>query len=118
MFGKTIVGVDDSSSGRDAIALAQRLAAPDGKLTLVHVVCISAWEPFAPLVGNAFERTEHGERERAEELLRTARDQAGIACGRSAISTKVVWSPSVGRGLHELAESEGADLLVLGSSRR
>ena len=119
MFGKTVVAVDEPSGGRDAMALAKQLVAPDGKLTLAHVVSTSTWEPLASRVAyEAGDRARPGEQDRAEELLRTARDQAGIACGRSAISTKVVWSPSVGRGLHELAESEGADLLVLGSSRR
>ena len=119
MFGKTIVGVDESSGGRDAIALAQQLVAPDGKLTLAHVVSISAWEPLASRAAYvARERMKTGEEDRAGELLRTARDQLGTASQRSATSTRIVWSPSVGRGLHELAESEGADLLVLGSSRR
>ncbi|HTP21310.1 MAG TPA: universal stress protein [Solirubrobacteraceae bacterium] len=119
MFGKTIVCVDESSGGRDAIALAKQLVPPDGELTLAHVVCISAWEPMALRAAYATgERTKRGERERAEGLLRVARDQAGLASGRSSISTRVVWSPSVGRGLHEFAESGAADLLVLGSSRR
>jgi nucleotide-binding universal stress UspA family protein len=118
MFGKTIVGVDEPSGGRDAIALAQQLVAPDGQLMLAHVVSTSTWEPLASGAANAsVERTKPGERDRAEELLRTARDQAGIASGRS-ISLRVVWSPWVGRGLHELADIEDADLLVLGSSRR
>ena len=34
MFGHTIVAVDESGGGRDAIALAQRLIVWDGKLTL------------------------------------------------------------------------------------
>lgn len=119
MFDTTIVGVDESSGGRDAIALAQQLVAPEGKLTLAHVVSISAWEPLASRAAYvARERMETGEEDRAEELLRDARDQAGIASGRSPFSTRVVWASSVGRGLHELAESEGADLLVLGSSHR
>jgi len=43
-------------------------------------------------------------------LLEKARDEAGI-------QAQVRWrgSTSVGRGLHELAESTGADLLVIGS---
>ena len=119
MFGKAIVGVDESSGGRDAIALAQQLVAPDGQLTLAHVVSTSTWEPLASRAASAArERTKPAEQDRAEEMLRTARDQAGSASGRSAISTKVVWSPRVGRGLHELADIEDADLLVLGSSRR
>ena len=42
MFGRTIVGVDGSSGGRDAIALARQLVGPDGKLTLAHVVRVGA----------------------------------------------------------------------------
>ena len=119
MFGKAIVGVDESNEGRDAIALAKQLVARGGKLTLAHVVTTSAWEPLAYRAANAAGAgAKSGEREHAEELLRTAHAQAGNAFGRSAISTKVVWSPSVGRGLHELADIEDADLLVLGSSRR
>lgn len=119
MFGKTVVGVDEASGGRDALALAQQLVAPDGKLTLAHVVSISVWEPLASRAAYmARDRAKPGEEDRAEGLLRNASDQAGIASRRLAISTRVLWSPSVGRGLHELAESEGADLLVLGSSHR
>ena len=119
MFGKAIVGVDESNEGRDAIALAKQLVARGGKLTLADVVTTSAWEPLAYRAANAAGAgAKSGEREHAEELLRTAHAQAGNAFGRSAISTKVVWSPSVGRGLHELAATEGAVLLVLGSSRR
>jgi nucleotide-binding universal stress UspA family protein len=118
MFGKAVVGVDESSAGRDAIALAKQLVAPDGKLTLAHVVSTSTWEPLASRAASAArERTKPGEQDRAEEMLRIARDQADIA-SRWSISLRVVWSPWVGRGLHELADIEDADLLVLGSSRR
>ena len=53
------------------------------------------------------------ERRRACELLETVRDEAGV-------QANLRWrgSPSVGRGLHELAEVTSADLLVVGSSRR
>jgi nucleotide-binding universal stress UspA family protein len=118
MFDTTIVGVDESSGGRDAIALAKQLVAPDAKLTLAHVVSTSTWEPLASRAGDAAAvRTKTAEQDRAEELLRTARDQAGIASRRS-ISLRVLWSPWVGRGLQELADIEDAHLLVLGSSRR
>jgi hypothetical protein len=40
MVGHIIVGVDESSWGRDAIVLARQLAVPDGKTTLAHVVTI------------------------------------------------------------------------------
>jgi hypothetical protein len=37
MFTKVLVGVDGQQSGRDAIALATRLAAPGAAITLVHI---------------------------------------------------------------------------------
>src|SRR6185437_11110730 len=119
MFGDIVVGVDESPGGRDALALAKRLVAPDAKLTLAHVIVIHAWQPWASGAARAAgEREDDLERERADELLRTARDQSCIAIRCGEISLKSVWSSSVGRGLHELAEGQRADLLVLGSSRR
>ena len=120
MFGDIIVAVDDSGGGRDAIALAQRLLATDGKLTLAHVLTgRSALQFGRDAPAEADDQRRSGERrERAEELLRTARNQTAIAWCSGEISLECVWSSSVGRGLHELAESRGADLLVLGSSRR
>jgi nucleotide-binding universal stress UspA family protein len=97
MFGKTIVAVDESSGGRDAIALAKQLVAPDAELTLAHVVSTSTWEPLASRAAYAAgERTKPGEQDRAEELLRTACDQAGVASHWS-VSLRVLWSPRVGR---------------------
>jgi hypothetical protein len=37
-FKHVLVGVDDTSTGRDAIALAETLRHPDGRITLAHVV--------------------------------------------------------------------------------
>jgi nucleotide-binding universal stress UspA family protein len=119
MFGDVIVGVDGSPGGRDAIALATRLVAPDGRLTLAHVLSVPAWEPRTS--GAAHEAAERGRdqaREHGEELLRAARDETGIAQRGWEISLKCLCSSSVGCALHELAEIHGADLLVLGSSRR
>lgn len=47
MFGHIVVGVDESGGGRDAIALARKLVAPDGKLILAHVVTIAPREGIA-----------------------------------------------------------------------
>ena len=56
---------------------------------------------------------EAGERERARELLEKVREE-------TEPQANLRWreAPSVGRGLHELCEVIGADLLVVGSSRR
>ena len=94
MFRNVLVGVDGRPSGRDAIALAHRLTAPDGRLTLAHV-----------------HRSEVAEeREDSRKLLQAER----IAAGIEAQLISVV-STSPGRGLHEHAEKQGADLLVVGS---
>jgi hypothetical protein len=47
MFGTVLVGVDGRDGGRDAIALAQELAAPDAVITLAHV-SVRTWRSAAP----------------------------------------------------------------------
>ena len=103
-----IVGVDGHEGGRDAIALAERLRAEDAKLTLAYVYHGDehVWRGSSP----PYEATEE---ERTRELLDKAREKAGV---QAQLQTH--GSPTVGRGLHELAEAIGADLLVIGSSRR
>jgi len=108
MFRNVLVGVDERPGGRDAIALAKDLVAKDGELTLAYV---HLGDP-KPTRGSspAFEAAEQ---ERSRELLEAARAEAAIEAG-------VLWtgSPSVGRGLHELAERQRTDLLVVGSTSR
>jgi nucleotide-binding universal stress UspA family protein len=108
MFTNVIVGVDNRDGGRDAIALAGQLLVGQGELTLVHVY---AGEPYVYRgVSAAYEASE---RERHLGLLASTRAETGVRarlCWRNASSVK--------RGLHELCEQLGADLLVLGSSRR
>jgi nucleotide-binding universal stress UspA family protein len=108
MFRQPVVGVDEHEGGRDAIAFAKNLLARDGELTLAHVY---AGDPH--VFRSASAAYEAAERERALELLEKAREQAQIEA-----NLRYIGSPSVGRGLHELVEREGADLLVLGSCRR
>ena len=109
MFTNVLVGVDGRPGGRDAIALAQLLAAPAADLTLAHVYG-GAW-----MLGRAGALLLVGEREYSEQLL--ARAAEVTAASRPALT--VSWpSRSVGRGLHELAEQRAADLLVVGSRRR
>jgi nucleotide-binding universal stress UspA family protein len=106
MFRNVIVGVDGRQGGRDATALAKQLVAGDGKLALAYVQLGEL--SSVPGSGAAFEPTE---RERALALLTAARDESKI--GARLLLKR---SPAAGRGLHELAESEHADLLVVGST--
>lgn len=107
MFNKVLIGIDDHEGGRDAIALARQLVAPDGHLELAYVH--NGYPVPARGTNAEFERAE---RDRAHEVLSRAAEESGID------SVTSVASISVGRGLHEIAEADGADLLVVGSTRR
>ena len=108
MFNNVLVGVDGYLGGRDAVALAKQLTAEDGKLALVHVY---------PLRGDPLHRDyedhEAAQYVHARDLLEAAREEAGV---RAELRRSASTSP--GRGLHELAEMLGCDLLVVGSCRR
>src|SRR3954453_7495031 len=108
MFKHIIVGVDGREGGRDAVALARLLVAVGGKLTLTYVVARDA---------HAYRGTSGApaacDGERAEALLEAVRGETGVAA-----DLRWYGSSSVGRGLHELCGVIGADLLVVGSTRR
>jgi nucleotide-binding universal stress UspA family protein len=108
MFNHIVVGVDEREGGRDAVALAKLLLADGGELTLAHVVARDAQASRGS--SGAPERSDE---RRAYALLEAVRGEAGV-------EAHLRWhgSASVGRGLHELCEVIGADLLVVGSSRR
>jgi nucleotide-binding universal stress UspA family protein len=107
-FRTIIVGLDEHQGGRDATALARNLLSADGSLTLARVG-VSDYlikERLSPTV--EFGESSHRRGPRAQER----HDRGG---------DDELWeieSPSVGRGLHELACANRADLLVLGSCRR
>jgi len=108
MFRQVLVGIDDDQGGRDAIALAKLLAGSGGGLTFAHVFHADRPMPWAfqdPILP-----------ERGEE----ARQMLERMVAETGVTAHVRWhgAPSVGRGLHELAEATDADLLVVGSSRR
>jgi nucleotide-binding universal stress UspA family protein len=105
MFKNVLVGVDGRPNGRDAIALASRLTAPDAKLTLAHVHSGELHPSHAITPGLVKE-----EREASEKLLEEARAAAEVSAELISI---VAMSP--GRGLHQQAEEQRADLLVVGS---
>ncbi|HUB76786.1 MAG TPA: universal stress protein [Solirubrobacteraceae bacterium] len=109
MFENVVVGIDGSANGQDAIALAAALRAPGGKLTLAHVYTGELRPSTAITPGLARE-----EQDAAEQLLADARREAGAK--DAEVVAVMAYSP--GRGLHELAERENADLLVVGSCGR
>ncbi|MGA2453553.1 MAG: universal stress protein [Solirubrobacteraceae bacterium] len=105
MFKNVLVGVDGRPNGRDAVALAAHLTDPAGKLTLVHVHGGELRPSHA--VSPALLREE---RKASEELLE--RERAEGAANAELVSV-VAGTP--GRGLHQQAEEQQADLIVVGS---
>ncbi len=105
MFENVLVGVDGRPNGRDAIALASKLAGPDGRLTLAHVHAGELLPTHTITPGLVRQ-----EREACAHLLESERAGAGV----SAELVGVV-SMGVGAGLHQQAEAQNADLLVVGS---
>jgi nucleotide-binding universal stress UspA family protein len=108
MFKNVLVGVDGRPTGRDAIALASRLIAGDGKMTLAHVHSGQLRPSRAIAPGMVRE-----EREASEKLLEGERAAAEV---NADLISVVALSP--GGGLHQQAEDQSADLLVVGSSSR
>jgi nucleotide-binding universal stress UspA family protein len=108
MFKNVLVGVDGRPNGRDAVALAARLLDRDGKLTLAHVYSGELRPSLAivpDLVGE--------ERKSSQELLEQELLAADVAAQLISIA-----SLSPGRGLHQQAEEQDADLLIVGSCSR
>jgi len=108
MFENALVGVDGSPFGRDAVALASRLLADGGRLTLVHVHP-GLLHPFHAVTPGFLDE----EREASEKLLLQERERAGV---EAELVSAVGASPA--GTLHEQAEERGADLLVVGSAHR
>ena len=104
-FETVLVGVDGTSTGRDAIALADRLRTDNGRLTFAHVI-----RAQAPTYGN-FHSTPAGKH--ALDMLRREIEAMGVSADLDGM-----FAPSVGSGLHQLAEDSDADLIVVGSSSR
>src|SRR5581483_10393021 len=105
-----LVGVNDAEGGRDAIAVGKMLVARDGELTLAHVYRQDPPGPWRMADVHVGE-----EREQSRELLERAAAEAGVG---DRLHIRWRGAPTVGRGLHEMAELIHADLLVVGSSRR
>ena len=108
MFSNVLVGVNGEEGGRDAIVLARMLVAEGGELTFGYVF---RGEPHSPRGWP--DPSVPSEREHAAEVLERTRTETGVAA-------HLRWhgASSVGRGLHEMAETMEADLLVVGSTRR
>ncbi len=113
MFRNVLVGVDGTSHGRDAIALATRLAEPGARLTLVHVQAGALPGHGAELDVNASDPTYYAAGgEESDHLLRAERDATKVTADLITVA-----GPSIGPALHAIAAERHADLLVVGACK-
>ena len=109
-FHRVIVAFDGSPQGVDAIALALRLLDPaDGVVTLACTVSADRWH-VAPHV----RRPDAAVPDEIAAMFAEAR--ATIIPAGIRVRQRAPVAPSPARGLTELAETDDADLVVIGSS--
>jgi nucleotide-binding universal stress UspA family protein len=104
MYRKILVGYDDTDQSKDALALGAQLAAATG----AELVAAGVFQ-FDPLWGGADPHFRDADVEFARQI-----EAAAEAAGAEP---EAVPSSSPARGLHELAEEIGADLILVGSAR-
>jgi nucleotide-binding universal stress UspA family protein len=107
-----VIGFDGTDSGEDAVALGLVLARATRAVPLVTVVHPQEYPIGVGRVDAEWVAFMH---ERAEQLLGRARRLVGEDTGADF---REVSAPSESRGLHDLAEDEEAELVVVGSSHR
>lgn len=106
MFKSILVGIDERTRGRDAVALARTFMGAEGEITLAHI------EPTRP--SPAALGREVGDRaDRTRQLLASVAAESGL-------QAHVRWAEatSIASGLNVMADSIGADLLVVSSTTR
>jgi nucleotide-binding universal stress UspA family protein len=107
MYRKIVIGFDDGERSSDALALGTRLAATDD----AEVVVAGIRPPTVDPAFSTAEATEEQRKADAEFVARLRETAEGI--GATAATAE---STSPARGLSDLAEELGADLIVLGST--
>jgi nucleotide-binding universal stress UspA family protein len=110
--GRIVIGFDGSDSGEDALALGLLLCRATGAVPVVATVYPEAY-PIGP--GRVDAEWVAFMREQSEELLRCARRVLGDGVDADY---RTVSAASESRGLHELAEQEHAEIVVVGSTHR
>jgi nucleotide-binding universal stress UspA family protein len=108
---KLIIAYDGTPHAEDALALGRKLAELiDGSLTLAHV---HRADPRNRPPSGAVRGREAFLRRESERLLEQARTSLG---DRQPVGSHAVAATTTARGLRELADQEGADLIVFGSA--
>lgn len=107
-IGRLLIGFDGSDGGRDALELGRLLASRDGASVLVVTVM-----PYDPLP-IAVAELEREAAERADPLLDRARERlSGLE-----VETRAFGGGSPAGIIADVAERQGVDLVVIGSSHR
>ena len=104
MAPKIIVSYDDTHNDRDALALGRLLAVEGADISLAYV-----------------RHARFGQRDREAEEQRQAEEllaNGAAEIGAPDVDRHVVLHASTGEGLAELAEREGAGVVVFGSEYR
>jgi len=104
MYRKILVGYDDSDQSKDAVALGHQLADATGAELVVAGVF-----QFDPIWGGYDPHFHEEEADYARKI-----EAAAKSVGAEA---EAFPSSSAARGLHQLAEEIGADLIIVGSAR-
>jgi Universal stress protein family len=99
-----IVSYDGTTHDDDALTLGRMLSATGATLSLAYVRHSREYDP---------RREEIAEHDAARRL-----EQGAVWLGDESLARHAVVNPSTSIGLAELADSEGADLLVFGSDYR
>jgi nucleotide-binding universal stress UspA family protein len=107
MYRKILIGYTDDEQGHEALSLAHVLAEPAGA-ELLAATAVTFTHP---------REAETVRDRRREARLNLVRAVAALPAGLAA-SVRAVAGPSTAGTLCKLAEDEGADVLVLGSTRR
>lgn len=108
MFTKIVVGVDGTDQGRDALGLGRTLAGlTEAEIVAVHAYPVDSMPGLLALgvVGEPL-------RDAADRLVEE--ECANLPAGARALA---VPGSSPARVLRDVVEAEGADLLIVGSSR-
>lgn len=105
-----LIGVDASERSEDAVAFGRRLASASGASVLL--ACAFPYEDFSPAANAMYRQYLHSDAE--ETLTRLRGGLEGVPEER--IETRAVARLSPARALHDLAESAGPAIVVVGST--
>jgi nucleotide-binding universal stress UspA family protein len=111
--GPIVVGFEGGPSSEDALSLSCRVARGLGARQLV----VTVYPAPAPISPGRVDAEWVADRRRAAEEVLAGAEQiiASAGSGPGSVDYLVVGSSSAAHGLHDVAESEGAAMIVVGS---